>query len=67
MYHVLKAKFTQHPDLLKKLKQINEPIIEENHWNDTYWGTCNGVGHNYLGRFLTRIKNELEVNDDKNS
>lgn len=53
---VLNVKFKQHPELHRMLKQIPEPIIEDNNWNDTFWGRCNGVGKNYLGLLLERIK-----------
>lgn len=53
---VLKVKFKQHPELYKLLKSINEPIVEDNNWNDMFWGRCNGKGKNYLGCLLERIK-----------
>jgi ribA/ribD-fused uncharacterized protein len=31
-------------------------LVEGNHWNDTYWGVCNGVGRNELGKALMRIR-----------
>jgi predicted NAD-dependent protein-ADP-ribosyltransferase YbiA (DUF1768 family) len=27
-------------------------LVEGNHWNDTFWGVCRGVGQNWLGRIL---------------
>jgi predicted NAD-dependent protein-ADP-ribosyltransferase YbiA (DUF1768 family) len=45
--------------LSEQLKQITEPIVENNTWNDTYWGVCNNVGENHLGKLLTEIKEEL--------
>ncbi len=45
--------------LLNKLKSINEPIIEENTWHDTYWGMCNRIGYNHLGILLEEIKNNV--------
>ena len=59
MKEILIAKFTQNPELLTKLKDITEPIIEENTWNDTFWGVCNGRGENHLGKLLEEIKVEL--------
>ena len=59
MYHVLKAKFIQHPELLAKLKAISTPIVEDNTWHDTFWGRCNGTGSNNLGIILEKIKQEL--------
>lgn len=31
-------------------------IIEDNIWNDTYWGVCKGVGKNRLGELLMHIR-----------
>lgn len=35
-------------------------LIEGNHWGDTFWGVCNGVGNNYLGKILMSIRDELQ-------
>lgn len=60
MYDIVKAKFMQNPDLREKLLATgNELLIECNTWNDTYWGVCNGVGSNYLGRILMIVKVRL--------
>ena len=32
-------------------------LIEGNDWGDTYWGVCNGVGENRLGKILMEIRN----------
>lgn len=58
MEEILRIKF-RNPYLAKKLKAVTEPIVEENTWNDTFWGVCNGVGENHLGILLEKIKNEL--------
>ena len=58
MEDILRAKFKD-PILAKKLKEIKEPIVEENTWNDTYWGVCNSKGSNHLGILLEKIKKEL--------
>lgn len=59
MKDILKIKFSN-PDLAKMLKSVNEPIVEHNTWNDTYWGVCNDRGENHLGKLLTDIKNSLQ-------
>lgn len=33
-------------------------IIEGNHWNDTFWGVCNGKGENHLGKLLMQVRDE---------
>lgn len=35
-------------------------LVEGNHWGDTFWGVCNGVGKNHLGKILMRIRDELQ-------
>lgn len=60
MYEVVKAKFSQNEDFKALLLQVKEPIVEDNTWNDTYWGVCNGVGKNKLGKILEKIKMEFE-------
>lgn len=57
MYTVCLDKFTRHPELAKKLLDTGTVHLEEgNHWGDTYWGTCNGVGQNKLGIILMNIR-----------
>ena len=56
MYVVVRCKFQQHPDLLEQLKEIKEPLQEDNDWHDTYWGVCNGVGQNKLGKILFLVR-----------
>lgn len=60
MAKVIWCKF-QNPSLYEKLKQVEEPIVEDNTWNDTYWGVCTNKkydhkGKNILGRLLTGLK-----------
>lgn len=35
-------------------------LIEGNHWGDIYWGVCNGVGENHLGKILMRVRSEVQ-------
>ena len=60
MAKVLWIKF-QNETLFKLLQNVKEPIIEDNYWNDTFWGVCinkkyDHVGKNVLGQLLTCIK-----------
>ncbi len=60
MYEVCFNKFTQHNDLRKKLLATdNKPLTENNWWDCTVWGVCNGVGENHLGKILMRIRDEI--------
>lgn len=60
MYKIVLAKFLQNPSLAEALEQTgNAKLIEDNHWGDTYWGVCDGVGENKLGEILMRVRDEL--------
>ena len=60
MYNICKEKFTQNPELGKLLIETgDEEIVEGNDWDDTFWGVCNGVGLNHLGKTLMKIRSEL--------
>lgn len=61
MEDICRAKFTQNEELKKKLIDTgNAALIEGNTWNDTFWGVCNGVGENNLGKILMKIREELK-------
>lgn len=58
MEDLLRQKFVG--ELAKRLVDTkHDVLVEENTWNDTYWGVCKGVGHNHLGRILMRIRDGL--------
>ena len=60
MYQIVLAKFSQNPDLANKLiNTYPEGLCEHNTWHDTYWGVCNGVGENHLGKILEKVRKEL--------
>ena len=59
MKQVVSAKFNQNPELAKQLEEVSEPIVEENTWNDTYWGVCRGKGQNHLGLILQEVQKEI--------
>ena len=64
MYNLLKQKFTVHPELYQQLLDTdNEELIEGNTWKDTFWGVCNGVGENWLGKLLMKVRKELQDAD----
>ena len=59
MREVVWIKFSQNPELAEKLLATGDKYLEEtNWWSDAYWGVCNGVGQNMLGRILmeTRLR-----------
>lgn len=58
MNEYVRAKF-RIPELAEKLLATGDrELIEGNSWKDTYWGVCNGVGENHLGRILMTIRDE---------
>lgn len=60
MTELLRLKF-ENPYLKQKLLNTgNELLIENNYWNDTFWGVCNGVGNNMLGKLLMQIRDEIK-------
>ena len=63
MEEIVRAKFTQHPELAAKLRATGDMIlIEGNHWGDACWGvdTRTGQGENHLGKILMKIREELK-------
>lgn len=62
MYDINKIKFSD-PTLARMLAEVDEPIVEGNTWNDTFWGVNieTGEGKNHLGRILERIKKENDI------
>lgn len=66
MRDVVRAKFSQNPDLLKKLLDTGDAeLVEGNSWHDTFWGVdqATGEGENHLGRILMEIRSELGGED----
>lgn len=68
MEEIVTEKFHQNPDLLKKLLDTgNAELIENNHWGDTFWGVCRGVGENHLGKILMRIRSRAQIHQKMES
>lgn len=60
MEHFVKEKFIWNGMLASKLKATSDALlVEGNTWNDTFWGVCNGVGENHLGKILMKIRDEF--------
>ena len=54
-------KFSQNKNLKDLLLSTGEKYLEEtNDWNDKFWGVCNGVGENNLGKCLMRVREQLK-------
>ncbi|PSF39368.1 Swarming motility protein YbiA [Aphanothece hegewaldii CCALA 016] len=60
MREALYAKFTQHPDLTKKLLATKDVQLIEHTPNDGYWGDGgDGSGKNMLGLLLMEIRAQI--------
>lgn len=57
MHSIVIDKFERNEDLRELLLATGDAYLEEgNHWGDTYWGVCDGVGSNWLGRVLMNVR-----------
>ena len=64
MTNLVERKFNDHPVLMTKLLDTgNGFLVEGNWWGDTYWGVCDGIGENNLGKILMSVR---ERNKEKN-
>ena len=62
MRSLVLLKFRDNPDLKVKLLSTGEAeLVEGNPWGDTFWGVCNGVGENHLGRILMEVREQLRA------
>jgi ribA/ribD-fused uncharacterized protein len=62
MTTLCRAKFASHAACQAWLLNSGErPIVEVNSWRDTFWGQCDGVGENQLGRILMQVRGELRT------
>jgi ribA/ribD-fused uncharacterized protein len=60
MYSIVFDKFTRNSKLGDQLIETGDKYLEEtNYWKDTYWGVCNGVGKNWLGRILMDVREQI--------
>ena len=43
------------------LETAEKQLIEGNTWGDNFWGVCNGIGQNNLGKILMSVREELKL------
>lgn len=61
MHDLLTQKFAD-PDLAQQLLATGQRnLVEGNTWGDTFWGVCDGVGLNWLGKLLMTVRTDLYV------
>lgn len=59
MERLLIIKF-RHPDLQQQLLATRgRELVEGNTWGDIFWGVCNGVGQNHMGRLLMKVRENI--------
>jgi ribA/ribD-fused uncharacterized protein len=59
MEEIIRKKFDTTELANRLIGTGDEEIIEENTWKDYYWGVCNGVGKNMLGKILMKTRLDL--------
>ena len=63
MFMICYDKFYRNKDLRELLLQTEGKYLEEtNFWLDTYYGVCNGIGENNLGKILMDIRKLIRRN-----
>jgi ribA/ribD-fused uncharacterized protein len=60
MHEIVWAKFSQNPELAKKLLATGDRYLEEtNWWGDKVWGVYRGEGQNLTGKVLMDVRARL--------
>lgn len=59
MRNLLEQKFKEDDLALWLAETDGEELVEGNHWGDTFWGVCGGIGENHLGKLLMGIREGL--------
>jgi ribA/ribD-fused uncharacterized protein len=64
MRDLVAKKFAPGTILATQLLATGDEYLEEgNWWGDKFWGVCNGVGRNYLGKLLMAQRMTLRVKE----
>lgn len=59
MTDLLEQKFSK-PEFYQLLISTGDnEIVEGNSWNDYFWGVCDGIGSNHLGKIIMDIREKL--------
>jgi ribA/ribD-fused uncharacterized protein len=66
MFSVVFEKFTRNKELKIKLLSTGNKYLEEtNHWNDKFYGVCNGDGLNVLGKIIMDVRRIIRNNPNQ--
>lgn len=61
MEEITFIKYSTHPELKEKLLDTGDKYLEEtNWWKDEFWGVCNEIGKNNLGKILMKVREQLK-------
>lgn len=63
MEELLRRKFIISKFSTLLLATGNAMLIEGNSHGDTFWGICDNIGHNHLGRLLMKTRDEFLSNE----
>ncbi len=61
MLNALNSKFANKLERDMLISTGDAYIEETNTWHDTFWGVCNGIGENMLGRILMNLRNRFNA------
>ena len=56
MLELVLQKFARSSLRSKLLDTDQRLLVEGNVWGDTYWGVCNNIGQNNLGKILMHVR-----------
>ena len=59
MESIVRKKFSLTSLAQKLVNTLPAQLVEGNTWGDRYWGVCNGVGANHLGKILMKVRKDL--------
>ena len=61
MYDLTVLKYSD-PELRTRLLATEDAVlIEGNDWGDRYWGQCDGIGENHMGKILMRVRDDSRI------
>ena len=64
MENLIFLKFSSIPKLkIALLATGEEELIEGNNWGDIFWGQCNGIGRNILGKILMEVRTKIRLKE----
>lgn len=65
MRDFVRAKF-ENPLLRELLLATGDAeLVQDNKFNDRFWGVCNGSGQNWLGKILEEVRAEIVKENEK--